>query len=62
MTNPFSKAKFRAACYGLVGAILAIFGVYGVLNTDQITSWLNVAGALFLVLALFNAKDTDGDQ
>lgn len=62
MTNPFANTKFRAACYALVGAVLAVAGVYGVLNSDQIASWLNVAGALFLVLALVNTKDAGGDQ
>lgn len=52
--NPLANDKFRAACYALGGAILFILGVYGIVTTEQANAWLNVLGALLMVLALFN--------
>lgn len=60
MRNPFRSPKFRAACYALGGAVLAVLGVYDLVSDDQSVAWTNVLGAALALLALVNVPK--GDQ
>lgn len=54
MPNPFTSPRFRAACYALGAAVLAVLGVYDLVSDDQSVAWTNALGAALAVLALLN--------
>lgn len=50
--TPDSWSRIRALLYLAVSAVLAVFGVYGFLNTEAIATWLSALDAALNVVGI----------
>ena len=50
--TPDSWSRVRALLYLAVSAVLAVFGVYGFLNTEAIATWLSTLDAVLNVVGI----------
>ena len=50
--TPDSWSRIRALLYLAVSAVLAVFGVYGFLNTEAIATWLSTLDAVLNVVGI----------
>ena len=49
-------AMIRGVTYSLVAAVFGVLAVYGIVNSEQVTSWLSICSALIAIMSLVNVK------